>query len=103
LAFGNDLWPVFNSLGQDAGRRDGGDRQFWIYASRWFPGWHNWLFIVKPETVLRWHRRRTQSTGTAWIPQTRGVAELQVLLSAIAAEPRELMRKQRGAHGPMAG
>lgn len=33
------------------------DRQFWICASRWFAGWHNSLVIVKPETVLRWHRR----------------------------------------------
>jgi heme exporter protein D len=34
-----------------------GDRQFWICASRWFAGWRNSLLIVKPETVLRWHRR----------------------------------------------
>ena len=26
-------------------------------ASRWFAGWRNSLLIVKPETVLRWHRR----------------------------------------------
>jgi putative transposase len=32
------------------------DRQFWICASRWFAGWRNSLLIVKPETVLRWHR-----------------------------------------------
>jgi hypothetical protein len=33
------------------------DRRFWIIASRWFGGWHGSLLIVKPETVLRWHRR----------------------------------------------
>jgi hypothetical protein len=33
------------------------DRQFWICASRWFAGWRNSPLIVKPETVLRWHRR----------------------------------------------
>ena len=27
------------------------DRQFWICASRWFPGWRRSLLIVKPETV----------------------------------------------------
>jgi hypothetical protein len=27
------------------------DRQFWICASRWFPGWRSSLLIVKPETV----------------------------------------------------
>jgi hypothetical protein len=33
------------------------DRQFWICAGRWFAGWRKTLLIVKPETVLRWHRR----------------------------------------------
>ena len=33
------------------------DRQFWICASRWFTDWRNSLLIVKPETILRWHRR----------------------------------------------
>ena len=27
------------------------DRQFWICASRWFPGWRRSLLIAKPETV----------------------------------------------------
>jgi hypothetical protein len=34
------------------------DRQFWFGASRWFAGWRDSLLIVKPETVLRWYRRR---------------------------------------------
>jgi hypothetical protein len=33
------------------------DRRFWILASRWFGGWRHPLRIVKPETVLRWHRQ----------------------------------------------
>jgi hypothetical protein len=33
------------------------DRQFRICASRWFAGWRNSLLIVRPETLLRWHRR----------------------------------------------
>ena len=32
-------------------------RRFWILASRWFGGWRRPLRIVRPETVLRWHRR----------------------------------------------
>jgi hypothetical protein len=32
------------------------DRRFRILASRWFDGWRNSLLIVKPETVLSWHR-----------------------------------------------
>jgi hypothetical protein len=33
------------------------DRQFWILACRWFPRWRKSLLIVKPETVLAWHRK----------------------------------------------
>lgn len=32
------------------------DRRFWILASRWFTGWRTSLLVVKPETVLGWHR-----------------------------------------------
>ncbi len=32
------------------------DRVFWIILLRWFPDWKSWLIIVKPETVVRWHR-----------------------------------------------
>ena len=34
-----------------------GDRRFWILASRWFSDWRETLLIVKPETVLGWHRK----------------------------------------------
>jgi hypothetical protein len=33
------------------------DRRFWVLACRWFADWRRSLLIVKPETVLRWHRR----------------------------------------------
>ena len=33
------------------------DRLFWVVLSRWFSAWHSWLAIVKPETVIAWHRR----------------------------------------------
>jgi hypothetical protein len=33
------------------------DRLFWVLASRWLGGWRNLLLIVKPQTVLNWHRR----------------------------------------------
>lgn len=33
------------------------DRLFWILASRVFSAWRESLLIVKPETVLRWHRK----------------------------------------------
>src|ERR1700730_10102660 len=32
------------------------DRRFWVLACRWFVGWRMSVLIVKPETVLHWHR-----------------------------------------------
>lgn len=32
------------------------DRQFWSFASRLWPDWRDALLIVKPDTVIRWHR-----------------------------------------------
>ena len=33
------------------------DRLFWVMFSRVWPGWREALHIVKPETVVRWHRQ----------------------------------------------
>jgi hypothetical protein len=33
------------------------DRRFWILARRWFCGWRETLLIVRPDTVLGWHRK----------------------------------------------
>ena len=32
------------------------DRVFWVCLSRLWSGWRSCLMIVKPETVIRWHR-----------------------------------------------
>jgi len=32
------------------------DRLFWVWLSRRWPRWRSALFIVQPETVIRWHR-----------------------------------------------
>ena len=32
------------------------DRAFWVCLSRLWSGWRSCLMIVKPETVMRWHR-----------------------------------------------
>ena len=34
-----------------------GDRIFWSWLSRAWPGWRSAVIIVKPETVIRWHRQ----------------------------------------------
>ncbi len=33
------------------------DRAFWVALRRLWPDWHNALVLVKPETVIRWHRK----------------------------------------------
>src|SRR5499427_7965726 len=33
------------------------DRAFWVWLSRRWAGWREALHIVRPETVIRWHRK----------------------------------------------
>jgi transposase InsO family protein len=33
------------------------DRAFWVALFRFWPGWKEVLVIVKPDTVIRWHRK----------------------------------------------
>src|SRR5215467_12967306 len=51
-------------------RLEEADRRFWILACRWFSGWRTSLLIVKPETVLRWHR---QGWRTYWRRRSRRI------------------------------
>jgi transposase InsO family protein len=70
------------------------DRRFWILASRWFSDWRNPLLIVKPETVLGWHRAgwraywrwRSSRQPRGGRPAIR--EELQALIGRMAAENR---------------
>jgi len=32
------------------------DRIFWTWLSRLWTGWRSALFIVQPQTVVKWHR-----------------------------------------------
>ena len=45
------------------------DRRFWALLSRIWTGWRSALVIVKPETVIAWHRRagrRRQPPSQTW-------------------------------------
>src|SRR5712664_550032 len=33
------------------------DRAFWVWLSRRWAGWRKALYVVRPETVIRWHRQ----------------------------------------------
>ena len=35
----------------------GRDRVFWVWLSRLWARWRSCLLMVKPETVIRWHRQ----------------------------------------------
>jgi putative transposase len=39
------------------------DRAFWVALSRLWPRWRESLVVVRPETVIRWHRQRFRRYG----------------------------------------
>ena len=44
---------------------------FWVVLSEVWPGWRSALVIVRPETVLRWHREGFQAYWR-WRARSRG-------------------------------
>jgi transposase InsO family protein len=66
------------------------DRAFWVALSRVWSGWKEALVIVKPDTVIRWHRkgfrlywRRISQPGPGRPPIS---GEVQVLIRRLARE-----------------
>ena len=55
------------------------DRAFWVWLSKLWDGWRTSLILVRPETVIRWHRQgfrlywrrksRTREIGRPTIPR----------------------------------
>jgi putative transposase len=67
------------------------DRAFWILLRRLWPGWSNILVIVKPETVVAWHRcgfrllwRLRSPSGRVGRPSIE--AEIRALIRQMAKE-----------------
>jgi putative transposase len=68
------------------------DRRFWIIAFRWFSGWRRPLLIVRPETVLGWHRKgwksywrwRSRASGNSGRRPISG--ELRLLIRRMTSE-----------------
>ena len=46
-----------------------GDRVFWVLLRRLWSGWERSLLVVKPETVIAWHR---QGFRIFWHRRSRG-------------------------------
>ena len=63
------------------------DRLFWVVLSKLWSGWREVLVIVKPETVVKWHRQGFQLYWR-WKSRVRCVGRPQ-----IDKEIRDLIRK----------
>ena len=66
------------------------DRIFWVWLSRLWPDWRDSLAIMKPETVIRWHRKgfklywRWRSRGKPGRPKIDG--EIRGLIRRMCRE-----------------
>ena len=69
------------------------DRLFWALLSRIWTDWADILTIVKPETVIRWHRKGFRLYWT-WKSRRNGKGR-----PAVASEIRELPREPRWGLG----
>ena len=72
------------------------DRMFWILLRRLWPAWRNVLVIVKPETVVAWHRtgfrlfwRIRSQPKTLGRPKIN--AEVRSLIQRMALPTREVI------------
>jgi len=66
------------------------DRAFWVALCRLWPDWHNALILVKPETVIVWHRKGFRLYWT-WKSRNRGGRppidrEIRTLIRRMAIE-----------------
>jgi hypothetical protein len=65
------------------------DRLFWVWLSRLWSGWRSSIRIVKPETVIAWHRK---GFHLYWRCKSRRPGRLN-----IKREIRELIREMNRA------
>ncbi len=73
------------------------DRAFWVALSRLWPRWKDTLVIVRPETVIRWHRdgfrRYWRSISTPGPGRPPISKEVQGLIVRMASEDRWRARR----------
>jgi len=68
------------------------DRVFWVLLSRIWSGWRDSLSFVKPETVIRWHRKGFRLYWT-WRSRRTGQGR-----PGVSLQVRELIRKMSRAN-----
>ena len=67
------------------------DRIFWVLLRRFWPEWRDSLALVKPATVVAWHRQgwrllwRLKSRGKSglWVPKTPSRSSPEQILPAM--------------------
>ena len=89
LALRHQLLVLQRSVGRP--RLSRGDRIFWVWLSRLWAGWRTTLVIVRPATVLAWHRRGFQfywrwKSRPNPVGRPRLDAELRTLIRRMARE-----------------
>jgi len=68
------------------------DRRFWVLTCRWLSEWSDSLIVVKPDTVIRWHRKgwkaywRWRSTCSERSGRKKIDPELRALIRRMARE-----------------
>ena len=68
------------------------DRRFWILACQWFSDWSRSLIVVKPDTVVSWHRKgwkaywRWRSRRPSGTERRKIEPELRELIRRMARE-----------------
>jgi hypothetical protein len=67
-------------------RLSSADRAFWVWLSRLWAEWRSALIIVKPETVIAWHRKGFRLYW-AWKSRQRGGRP------SVSGEVRDLIRR----------
>ncbi len=67
------------------------DRVFWLWLARSWDGWRESLIVVKPATVVRWHRQGFKYYW-AWKSRHKGGRP------AVAPEVRDLIRRMSRAN-----
>ena len=53
------------------------DRLFWVTLRRMWPKWSDVLLLVKPETVIKWHRAGFRKYWT-WLSRRKRTGRLSV-------------------------
>jgi hypothetical protein len=67
-------------------------RLFWVWLSKFWGGWRETLMIVKPETVIAWHRRAF-GFYWRWLSRRKSIGR-----PTVSAEVRTLIKQMAQAN-----